>query len=169
MCGLSASKKFDVLAAQNFSFWLFKTREGVRDYFQHAHANLADEGIIVIDMMGGGQCFEEGHTDVKKIKNGKKGFKYLWHQSRFNPITNDAIFHISFLFKDGSRLDRAFVYNWRFWSIPEVTELLREAGFSDALIYWEDSNEDGEDLGTWSRHTVAESQPSWIAYIIGIK
>jgi hypothetical protein len=55
--------KADVLAAQNFSFFLFKTREGLRDYFEHAHANLADEGVMVLDMMGGSETFLEGHTD----------------------------------------------------------------------------------------------------------
>jgi len=161
--------KFDVLAAQNFSFWLFKTRPALLEYFRTAHGHLAHEGIMVLDMMGGGQCFDEGHTDVKKIKGGNKGYKYLWHQSRFNPITHDATFSISFVFKDGSRLDQAFIYHWRFWSIPEIRELLCEAGFSQTHVYWEDTNDEGEDLGTWSKQEIAESQPSWIAYIVGIK
>ncbi|MEM6692082.1 MAG: class I SAM-dependent methyltransferase, partial [Planctomycetota bacterium] len=48
----------DVLAAQNFSFWIFKTRQEVIEYFRVARANIAAEGIMVMDMMGGGECYE---------------------------------------------------------------------------------------------------------------
>ncbi len=159
----------EVLAAQNFSFWLFKTRTELLKYFRCARANMAQEGIMIMDMMGGGQCFDEGHVDVKKVKKGKNGYRYLWEQARFNPINNDASFYISFNFNDGSRLERAFEYHWRFWSIAEVRELLAEAGFSESHVYWEETDEDGEDTGEWSRVSKAESQPSWIAYIVAIK
>ncbi len=158
-----------ILAAQNFSFWLFKTREELLEYFVSARANLTDKGLMVLDMMGGGQCYDEEHVDVKKIKKGKRGYRYLWHQARFNPITHNASFYISFAFKDGSKLMRAFEYHWRFWTIPEVMELLGEAGFCESHVYWEEVDEDGEDTDRWSRKTIAASQPSWIAYIVAIK
>ena len=50
--------KVEVLAAQNFSFWIFKTRDEVINYFRKAYANLAEQGLMVIDMMGGWECFE---------------------------------------------------------------------------------------------------------------
>lgn len=159
----------DVLAAQNFSFWIFKTRQSVIDYFKMAHANLNDEGVMIMDMMGGGACYEEGLTDKRWVSKGKKGFQYRWTQDRFNPINGDASFYISFKFKDGSRLKRAFEYHWRFWSIPEVCELLAEAGFSDSHVYWEREDEDGEDTGIWERQESAPSNPSWICYIVGVK
>ena len=80
----------DVLAAQNFSFWIFKTRAEVVEYFKSARANLASEGIMVMDMMGGGECFVEGQVDKRTIKKGKKGFKYLWKQVSYNPINHAA-------------------------------------------------------------------------------
>jgi len=46
----------DILAAQNFSFWIFKTRKEVIEYFKIARANLQKEGIMIMDMMGGGEC-----------------------------------------------------------------------------------------------------------------
>ncbi|MEM6460049.1 MAG: class I SAM-dependent methyltransferase, partial [Planctomycetota bacterium] len=139
----------DVLAAQNFSFWLFKTRDALRDYFKVARSNLAVEGLLVMDMMGGGECFEEDHADVRTIAKGKKGFKYIWTQETYNPVTADATFSIAFKFKDGSRLEPAFAYDWRFWTIPEVRELLAEAGFSDSRVYWEVVTDDGEETGDW--------------------
>lgn len=159
----------DVLAAQNFSFWIFKTRAEVIEYFKVARANLKREGIMVTDMMGGGDCFIEGQTDKRTIKKGKRGFKYHWTQDRFDPVTHDARFSISFKFRDGSRLKDAFVYEWRFWSIPEVREMLAEAGFSESHVYWEQEDEDGNETNEWDRAVAVSSVPCWIAYIVAVK
>ena len=161
--------RVDVLAAQNFSFWLFKTRAELLDYFHFARSNMADESVMIMDMMGGGDCYSEGQTDKRVIKKGKKGFNYHWEQGRFNPITHDADFYISFKFKDGSKLKRAFQYHWRFWTIPEVRELLNEAGFSNSYVYWELEDEDGEDTGEWVKGEDVPSNPSWVCYIVAIR
>jgi len=158
----------DVLSAQNFSFWIFKTRAEVIEYFKIARSNLKSEGIMVMDMMGGGECFTEGHVDKRKIKKGKKGFSYNWTQVSYNPINHDAEFKIGFKFADGSKMKEAFVYQWRFWSIPEVREMLCEAGFSDSYVYW-DQEEDEEKDSVWKRAEVASSDPSWICYIVAEK
>ena len=159
----------DVLAAQNFSFWIFKTRAEVVEYFKVARSNLKSEGVMVMDMMGGGDCYAENHVDKRTIVKGKKGFKYHWEQASFNPVNADASFYISFKFKDGSKLKRAFEYHWRFWTIPEVREMLSEAGFSKSHVYWELEDDDGEDTGVWERGESAPSNPSWLAYIVAVK
>lgn len=168
----AAEVKADVLAAQNFSFFLFKTRDALRGYFAQALANIADDGIMVMDMMGGSDCHIEDHKDIRTIESdvpGFKKFKYIWEQKRFNPITADALFHIHFRFKDGSKLDKAFTYDWRFWTLPEVQELLLEAGFSDATVYWEETDEDGDETGEFEPATEGPADPSWIAYIVAKK
>ncbi|MEM8737989.1 MAG: class I SAM-dependent methyltransferase [Planctomycetota bacterium] len=159
----------EILAAQNFSFWLFKTREELRTYFKVARSNMAAESLLVMDMMGGGECYEEEHADVRTIVKGKKGFKYIWTQESFNPITHDARFTITFKFKDGSRLEPAFTYDWRFWTIPEVRELLAEAGFSQSHVYWEKLDENEEETGEWQRADDAPSDPSWVCYVVARK
>lgn len=159
----------DVLAAQNFSFWLFKTRPELLEYFRIARSNLKPGGVMVMDMMGGGDCYQEDSVDKRTIKKGKKGFQYWWEQASFNPVNADASFYISFKFADGSKLKRAFEYHWRFWTIPEVRELLEEAGFSESHVYWENDDEGSDAYGTWSRGTDAPSNPSWICYIVAIK
>ncbi len=165
----SRGEKADVLAAQNFSFWIFKTRQELVDYFAIARANLKDEGVMVMDMMGGGECYDEGHVEKRKIGQGKSRFEYQWEQVSYNPVNADASFAISFKFKDGSKIKRAFEYDWRFWTIREIRELLAEAGFSESHVYWELEDEDGEDSGVWERSEEADSHPSWIAYIVGVK
>ena len=124
-------------------------------------SNLKAEGIMVMDMMGGGECYEEELVDKRTIKKGKKGFKYHWEQASFNPITADASFYISFKFADGSKLKRAFEYHWRFWTIPEVREMLAEAGFRESHVYWEIEDEDDPDLdGTWERRDEPPAIPA---------
>ncbi len=159
----------DVLSAQNFSFWIFRTRAEVVDYFRTARENLNDQGVLVMDMMGGGDCYTESLVDKRKIVKGKRGFSYHWEQARFNPVTADCTFYIHFKFGDGSKMKRAFEYHWRFWTIPEVREMLAEAGFRQSLCYWELEDENGEDTGEWAPSEEAPSNPSWICYIVGIK
>lgn len=161
--------RVEVLAAQNFSFWIFKTREEVIEYFRVAHANMADESVMIMDMMGGGACIEEGLVDKRRIKKGKNGFRYHWEQASFNPVTADCCYHISFKFNDGSKLKRAFTYEWRFWSIPEVREMLEEAGFSDSYVYFDEEDENGDDTGEWVRTEEYPSHASWIGYIVAVR
>ncbi|HMO14356.1 MAG TPA: hypothetical protein PKD64_05200 [Pirellulaceae bacterium] len=160
--------KADIVAAQNFSFWIFKTRNELRQYFRSALSHLSRPGIMVLDMKGGGACYEEGNVDERVVVKGKRGFTYYWTQESFNPITSEASFNISFGFPDKSRLDRLFEYHWRFWTIPEVIEVLKEAGFRDAVVYWEQTDEAGDGTGKWEQRKVAASQPTWLAYVIGI-
>lgn len=164
-----SDEKFDVLTAQNFSYWIFRTREEMRDYFKTALKNLKDDGVMIMDMMGGGDCHSEGHVEKRKIVKGKKGFSYHWEQAKINPVTLDCMHYIHFKFADGSKLNRAFEYAWRFWSIPEVRELLEEAGFSKNVVYWEIEDEDGEDTGEWAIGEEAPNYPSWLCYIVAIK
>ena len=157
--------KADVLAAQNFSFWLFKTRDELRQYLRIARKNLSANGMMVLDMMGGPESMEENHLDERKY--GK--ITYVWEQARFNPIDHSSEFYISFKFQDGSKLERVFGYHWRFWTIPEVRELLSEAGFSASYVYWEGTDKTGEGDGVYKKATIAGNEPAWIAYIVAIK
>ncbi|MCG8414430.1 MAG: hypothetical protein MI746_09460, partial [Pseudomonadales bacterium] len=157
----------DVLAAQNFSFWIFKTRQEVIDYFKIAYNNLASEGVMVMDMMGGRDCYDTDVTDKRTIVKGKKGFKYHWEQAYFNPVTSDCTFYIHFKFGDGSKMKKAFEYNWRFWTIPEIRDMLAEAGFKESLVYWDEADDDED--AEWIAVDELENDDSWICYIVGIK
>lgn len=159
------SPPVDVLAAQNFSFFVFKDRPGLLQYFKAAYANLAKKGVFVLDMLGGGDVQKEGDEEVRKLK----GFTYVWEQVRFDPISAECLFRIHFRFNDGSSLSPAFEYDWRLWTLPEVRELLTEAGFPKVEIYWEGSTRSGGGDGKWRRAKSAESDPAWVAYVVAIK
>lgn len=151
---------FDVTLALNFSYWVFKTRELMRSYFANVRASLAADGAFILDAYGGWEA-QEPMFEPRKISGG---FTYVWDQDGFDPISHDVLNHIHFEFKDGSKLDRAFTYDWRFWSLPEIQELLYEAGFEHVEVWWDDTA-DEEDANYRPRKHVS-NQPGWIAYIV---
>ena len=157
----------DIVIAMNFSYLAFKTRDELRGYFAAAHAALADDGVLMLDLYGG---HESWCTTKEKTKHkAKHKFTYYWHQKKFNPITFEALCYIHFKFADGSKMKRAFAYDWRMWTPPEVRELLAEAGFRTASVYWEGTDEDGEGNDTYTPAEVGDDDPSWIAYIVAEK
>ena len=161
-----ASVKAEVIGAQNFSFFGFHTRPQLLEYFRAAHRNLAAEGVLVLDVMGGAETYEEDHEEITEYS----GFDYVWDQRRFDPITSHCDFAIHFRFKDGSALDNAFKYDWRLWTIPEIREVLAEAGYSRSDVYWESTDSDsGEGNGIYVRRDHAEADPAWVAYVVGFK
>ena len=159
--------KADLVAAQNFSFQCFKTRPDLKRYFKAAHGNLARQGLLCLDLMGGAELLADDRPE--EVKSFRR-FKYVWEQKRFDPITHDCEFFIHFRFPDGSALERAFHYRWRLWTIPEIRELLVEAGFRRADVYWEDTDRrTGKGNDTYRRRERAESDAAWICYIVAVK
>jgi len=162
-------QRSDIAIGLNFSYWVFKTREQMRAYFQGVHASLSAEGMFVLDAYGGPYSMDPmGDDDMERTKV-KGGFTYVWDQHIFNAINHDVVNHIHFEFRDGTKLERAFTYHWRFWTLPELTELLEEAGFSRVQVYWEDEDEDGEGSGVYRARKRADNGGAWVAYIIAEK
>lgn len=155
----------DVIAAQNFSYFGFRTREKLLEYFRAARANLAPQGVLVLDIMGGPEVLEEDVEEHKRMGD----VTYVWEQERFDPIHHRLKCHIHFKLRGGGWIRRAFSYDWRLWTIPEVRELLDEAGFCASEVYWEDTGSDGEGNGVFRKRRRAESDPAWVSYVVAIK
>lgn len=162
----------DLTCAFNFSYNGFKTRAQLRSYFEAVRSNLNDRGVFAMDVYGGAEAID---AMVEDREMEDEDFTYVWEQERFNPLTHETVCHIHFEFPDGSRLERAFSYEWRLWTLPELRELLEEAGFSKVHVYWEefeDSDEDSEYLEGTGRYTEVsevENQESWICYLLAEK
>jgi len=152
----------EIISAMNFSYWLFKSRKELKHYFQSVHDALADNGVFFMDAYGGYDSFKE---IKEKTKHKKHKFTYIWEQEKYDPISGELTCHIHFKFADGSKLKKAFSYNWRLWTLPEIRELLDEAGFSKITIYWQGFDEDGEPDGDFKPVTKGEADPSWICYL----
>ncbi|MCC7145110.1 MAG: class I SAM-dependent methyltransferase [Phycisphaeraceae bacterium] len=161
-----AGTKADIVAAQNFSFFTFHTRRELCSYFRAAYRNLGPQGMLALDIMGGYETFKEDLRETRRLRN----FRYQWEQARFDPISHRGTFNIHFLFPDGSEIPKAFTYHWRLWTIPEIRELLAQAGFPRSDVYWEGTNQKtGKGNGVFRTRQKAPSDPAWIAYIIAIK
>ncbi len=153
----------DIVLAMNFSYWLLIDRKLTIDYFKSIYAALVDDGIFFLDAYGGYEAYQE-LTEKTKYKN----FTYIWDQHRYNPITGIAKNHIHFKFKDGSKMMNAFTYEWRVWTMPEILDMLTEAGFKPT-VYWEQADEDGEGNGEFIPETEGDADAGWIAYVVAEK
>lgn len=151
----------DVVLAMNFSYQLFKDRDSLRSYFARVRESLVDDGALFIDSFGGYDAYRE-----MRERTRHKGFTYIWDQAKYNPINGEMLCYIHFSFPDGSRMKRAFTYEWRLWTLPELQELLSEAGFSEVKVYWQGTDEEtGEANGVFTPATEGEADPSWICYL----
>jgi hypothetical protein len=157
----------DLRVAQNFSYWVFRERAELLEYFRRARAGLARGGLFAIDAYGGPDAISQ-LVDVNRMEHG---FTYVWEQESYLPGNGETINHIHFRFRDGSEMRRAFTYHWRFWNLPELADLLREAGFARVEAWFEegDDDEDGRGNGSYVLDpTGATSRDcaAWIAYLV---
>lgn len=162
------SSRVDAIAAMNFSYWLFKDRSLLKRYFMNARDALVDDGALFLDAYGGYESFQEVE-EQRDIEEQGHAFTYIWEQERFNPVDNGLICSIHFAFSDGSRIDRAFHYDWRLWTLPEIRDLLLECGFSRVTTYWQGFDEDGEGDGDFKPVTEADADAGWICYLAAEK
>jgi len=151
----------DIAVALNFSYWVFKTRSLMVRYFRRVRQALVADGLFILDAFGGSDAYREMRETTPFPR-----FTYVWHQERYSPVNGNILCHIGFRFPDGSRLDKAFTYDWRLWSLPEITEMLAEAGFSRATVWWEGTAEDGTGNGEFAPDERGEADAAWVAYIV---
>lgn len=160
----------DVAVGFNFSYWCFDTRPALVEYFRAARAGLVADGMLVLDAYGGTEVPKHELTsrevrDGKGVVNGGKAYTYEWEQIDYNPIDARMNCAIHFEFEDGSRIDRAFSYSWRVWSLPEIRELLLEAGFTKVRVWSELEDEDGDGTGRFSDAKAFDNEGVWWVYI----
>jgi hypothetical protein len=150
----------DVVVAMNFSFFCFKTRAELVAYFRAARGHLAPGGIFFADAFGG----PEAMIEVEE-KRRKSGFTYVWEQRSYDPITGDLATAIHFDFPDGSRMTRAFTYEWRLWNLPELVDCLHDGGFSRVRIFWETTDAKGDGTGIYREAAHASPCESFVCCI----
>ena len=157
----------DIILAMNFSYYLFLKREELREYFANALDGLVSDGILFLDAYGGYEAPMLLTEPRECVDQDGNDFTYIWDQAEFNPIDSCMTCHIHFEFPDKSRMDRAFSYHWRLWTLPEIREILYEAGFSKVDIYWEGTDtEKNEGNGIYMRSETGDADPGWVCYIV---
>ncbi|HHJ13636.1 MAG TPA: class I SAM-dependent methyltransferase [Gammaproteobacteria bacterium] len=150
----------DIVLAMNFSWQIFEQRKVLVDYFAGVRDALVDDGILFLDAFGGYEAYQEIEE-----KTRHKGFTYVWEQESYDPVTGHMVCNIHFTFNDGSRMERAFHYEWRLYGLPELREILLDAGFSKVTVYMQGWDEDDEPDGNFQPAEHAEADAGWIAMI----
>jgi hypothetical protein len=153
----------DLRFAPNFSWMIFTERAVMVDYFRSVHADLAEDGLFVFDIYGGWEAAEE----MEEKRRIDAGFTYIWQQKAYHPASGFYHCAIHFQFKDGSRLDNVYDYCWRLWTLPEVIDILKDAGFSRVDSYWEGTDPDGvSGNGAFKIDSRGENCPAWVTYVV---
>ncbi len=157
----------DIILAMNFSYYLFLHRDDLRAYFRNALLGLVSDGILFLDAYGGYEA-PMVLTEPRECQDDNgNDFTYVWDQASFNPIDSCMHCHIHFEFPDNSRMEKAFSYYWRLWTLPEIREILIEVGFSQVDIYWEGTDEaKNEGNGIYTPSDSGDADPGWVCYIV---
>ena len=165
----------DLVMALNFSYCIFKTRDLLRTYFKRVRSVLRKDGLFVMDLYGGTEAvdtkLEPRDVDAFIATDGTKvpAFEYIWDQDQYNVIDHHVLNYIHFKIPGIGKIEKAFTYDWRLWTLPEIQELLIEAGFSDAEVYLHGWTKDGESDDIYRRRKNYENSLGWVAYIVGVK
>lgn len=154
--------KADIIGAFNFSYCVLKSRPQMLEYVKNARRSLNRDGMLIMDVWGGSATQTE-HYDRRRLR----GCTYFWDQLSFDPISYHAQCRIRFEFPNGLKLRNAFTYDWRLWTLPELRDILLEAGFDDIHVLWESSDKTGKGTGVFRRVDRVAPEDSWVAYIVG--
>lgn len=162
-----ANKPPEATVAFNFSYWCFKTRAELLTYFKSVRDDLAEGGVFFMDLYGGPDALIE-QEEVRDIDDA---FDYVWEQRAWEPGTGNYSTAIHFRFKDGSEMKNAFQYEWRFWNLTELRDVLIDAGFKTANTYFEGTDEDDPDEGDGEFYLdpVGENCEAWLGYLVAQK
>ncbi|MEK6700787.1 MAG: class I SAM-dependent methyltransferase [Planctomycetota bacterium] len=135
----------DVVFVGNFSIGYIKERETLVAYLKLCHRRLAagmggfGGGVFVCDLYGGASAYKLGGLERRHPSRGREVVRYSWQHEAADQVSGMVTNSISFRVEvDGEVVQewpRAFVYEWRLWSLPELREAMREAGFASVEVY----------------------------------
>ncbi len=154
-----SAPKVDVVCAFNFSYFILKSRKELVKYCKSVRKSLKKDGVFFMDIFGGPES-QKLVTDTKKLK----GLTYYWECQYWNPMSHDCKFAIHFKDSKGKHLD-VFTYDWRMWTVPELKDILKEAGFKKIVTYWEGDDDEGNGNGEFAPLDDPENCDAWVSYI----
>jgi SAM-dependent methyltransferase len=163
------TEKFDLVAACNFSFFIFHERAELVAYFKSVYKSLDKKGTFFLEMAGGEGMLEKLREGRSFRVKGFGKFEYVWEQHQYDPISAVSDYSIHFQMPNRRWMKDVFTYHWRLWGIREVREILREAGFQKTNVFWETADGRGQGTGDYVPSETGDHAHSWIAYVVGVK
>jgi hypothetical protein len=167
---ITKTSPVDIIAIFNFSYCLIHEREKLLEYFKKVHSSLNVEGMMILDIFGGSDS-EIPEIQEREVLNNDQilPFVFEFERKSFNPITRISNYAIHFKYQDGTEVMDAFTYEFRMWSITEIRDVFKEAGFSKSLVYWEECDEEGLGNGNFEASEDQENTINWNSLIVGLK
>ncbi|MBC7833882.1 MAG: class I SAM-dependent methyltransferase [Phycisphaerales bacterium] len=163
----TGTRGYDCVLAMNFSYWCFKQRAQMLGYFKAVRASLAPGGVFFLDFYGGSDAHQvmKERRRIPAAGKAEPGFTYVWDQATYNPVTGAMTCYISFDLRDGTKMERAFRYEWRLWNLPELRDVLAEAGLR-STVYTEGDDGKGGGNGVFRPSEHNDADRAFICYIV---
>lgn len=173
-------RKADAVVATNFPLGYFHDRAALVRYLRGARASLSPGGVFVADMYGGADAFTP--MTLRRTRRGPGGERvdYTWEQRDADALTGLVLNTLSFRVRPIRRAARAgpkstrvrafpdaFIYHWRLWSIPELRDAVRDAGFTTFDVYDELADAmDADGRAYVSPVGEGELDRNWVVYLV---
>jgi SAM-dependent methyltransferase len=163
--------KVDVVAALNFSSFIYHDRASLGAYLAGARRCLRAGGIVALDAYGGPGAMRVGvqrRRVIPPTDEGIRPFDYEWDQRAYDAVTGRVDCRIHFRLAGGQRREDAFRYDWRLWTLPELREAMLEAGYRRVDV-WCDDVAGRDRTGRYRPRTCLSAREDWVAYVIGVR
>ncbi len=128
----------DIICALNFGVCELHQRRDLLKYLAQARRTLRSDGVLVCDLYGGSDSFARSTTRKTVGIGSVTRVKYSWVQDGGDATTCRVRNRIHFALHRGESVTTfqdAFTYDWRLWSIPELSDAMLEAGFRSFEIH----------------------------------
>ncbi|MDX9910285.1 MAG: hypothetical protein RBS39_00490 [Phycisphaerales bacterium] len=150
---MDAREPVDLVFVGNFSIGEIHERDALVAYLRHARGRLdaSPAGLFVCDTYGGESAYcigsvERMHPAPADRSGNRPGvppagarIRYTWEQREADPLTGRVVNALHFRVEHGRDVleehTDAFVYHWRLWSVPELRDAMRDAGFVRTAVY----------------------------------
>ncbi len=129
----------DIIWVGNFSIGYIHERADLVAYLRRCRERLmlgrteSGGGVFVCDIYGGAGAFRLGSLTRTHLGPGREVVYYQWEHEAANPMTGMVRNAISFRVvvdrEVVAQYPRAFVYDWRLWSLAELRTCMTDAGF----------------------------------------
>ena len=162
-------EKFDLVAACNFSFFIFLDRKTLLEYFRAVYLSLDKQGTFFLEMAGG-EGMREKDKEQRSFLIPKYGrCQYVWEQHGGDPVSAIADYSIHYQLPNNRWIKDQFTYHWRLYGVRELRDILEEAGFEKTAVFWEQNDKRGNGTGDYVPTEKGDQSHSWITYVTGVK